>query len=88
MKELIARFRTESPIIFKRLQAFILSVIAIAGTILTAHAADAIPDGIVIPEKVITACTWVVFIGPILFGGAKYPVKDKQVLEAKMSKKK
>jgi len=83
MKELFARWSMESPEFFKRLNKFALWLVGISGTLLILD----IPDGIHIPETVMSLAKYIVFIGGAIFGTSKATVQSPSKLEEKLEDK-
>jgi hypothetical protein len=84
MNELFARLKSESPDYFKKIKKFALWLMGVAGAVLLVD----IPENIHIPNGIMTACSYIVFGGSILFGSASLPVKDHSEMTDKMKETK
>jgi len=83
MKELFTRWSLESPEFFKRLNKFALWLIGVSGSILLLD----IPEGIHVPEFIITCAKYIVFIGGAIFGTSKATVASPVALDQKLEDK-
>ena len=84
MNELFARLKSESPEYFKKIKRFAAWLVGVAGAVLIVD----IPEGVQVPQGVMTACSYIAFGGTVLFGSSLLPVKDHSEMKAKMKEQK